>query len=146
MWGDHREYSNLHPFLNAEDAAKGLSYGKLSARWTGSFEAPLSEEYEFAVFTPLSNSNGSLGARVRLTVDNKVLFQRWSEVTPVDNTGTWGCTGAGKGAIRLRAGQKVPIKIEYISANGTNSHLHLYWKCTNFDMRHAPTALLYPQE
>lgn len=49
------------------------------------------------------------------------------------------------GPIPLTAGKRVPIKLEFAAAGDQDSHLHLYWDCPNWELRHVPGALLYPE-
>ncbi len=126
--------------------APQLPPGVLSARWTGFFEPPLSEDFTFVAYTygrPLKDK--LYGSRIRLWVGDRMAVDEWSEVVfQFENLRilTRTCKSA---AIPLRVGQLTPIRLEYAAAGGANAHVHLFVGSSSLDERHIPAPLLYPQ-
>lgn len=116
----------------------------VSAVWTGFIEAPLSETFEFHVYS--YESTPTSGAQVKLTIGGVLVLDSWSSITPS------GKTAAGfiftrpsvSVPVPMLAGQKLPIKIEYAFPGNPNALLHLYWQSQSLDLRHVPQAYLYP--
>ena len=79
-----------------------------SARWEGVLEAPEDGEYELGV----KADDG-----VRLFVDGKTIVDDWAS----------GGSRYGSGRVRLRKGQRVPIRIDYYQADGGRD-LRLAWR------------------
>ena len=89
---------------------------------------------------------GTEGSRVRLWIDGKLVIDSWDGVQPGKTKVNWWVTqNLTSGPISLTAGKRVPIKLEFSAAGGDLAHLHLYWESRNWDMRHIPGALLYPE-
>lgn len=144
LWGDYRKLP-----------APTLPDGKLdslaiipgtSARWTGFFEAPLGEAFTFTVYTyGHSELSQTVGSRVRLSVNGKVVIDEWDHVTlqkiAGGETPTRGCSSP---PILLRPGQFVPLRLDYAAAGGDQAHLHLFIESDSIDLRHVPQRLLYP--
>lgn len=149
--GRQRAQSDQRPLTSDATVQGGitntslLSPGNYSARWTGFFEAPLSETFTFVVYTyGRSRGNEVTGSRVRLWVTGKLLLDEWEIVKPQKVDGwklTRACTSK---PIALTPGQRVPIRLEYAAAGGEEAHLHLFLESDSIDQRHVPQALLYP--
>lgn len=78
-----------------------------SVRWSGWIEPRFSEEYTFYT---LSNDG------VRLWVDDRLVIDHWNEHSQAEDSGN----------MRLEAGQKYPIRLEYFQATG-DALIHLQW-------------------
>lgn len=83
------------------------STGPWSARWTGFIEPPATGEYRFH-----TTSNDG----VRLSVDGKEIIANWTDHSAQEDTGS----------IRLEAGRRVPVRLEYFY-NGGQGVLKLAW-------------------
>jgi hypothetical protein len=83
------------------------SYGQFSARWTGEIAPKFSEEYTFA-----TRSNDG----VRLWIDDQLVIDNWTDHSETED----------KGAIRLEAGRKHRLKLEYFYAGGWGV-TRLFW-------------------
>jgi hypothetical protein len=141
MRGDHRMVRAAS--LRVRSELRKLSPEEpFSARWTGSVEAPLSEEFTFRIYSYGKNESGD---RVRLWIDGKLVIDAWDKIKLERFQTDWYYTRElASPPIALLAGKRVPIKIEYVAHGGTDEHLHLYWMSRSFDQRHVPRAYLYP--
>lgn len=81
-----------------------------SARWTGHLSVPTSGEYSFCMYA----DDGC-----RLFIADERIIDHWS----LD-----GGSEHHVGKIRLTAGQKYPVRIEYFQGPG-NAGIHLSWQC-----------------
>jgi len=84
-----------------------VSHTLFSARWTGFLEPEFSEEYTF-----YTRSNDG----VRLWVDDNPVIDNWTDHAETED----------KGAIKLEAGRKYRIKLEYFYAGGSGV-TRLFW-------------------
>lgn len=84
--------------------------GSFAIRWTGTILAPYTDQYRFAAVS-------THGARV--WVDGTLLVHRWKQQYRVETTGS----------IRLAAGQRYSIRVEYLynSPSGSNANMQLCW-------------------
>jgi hypothetical protein len=96
---------------------------QFSARWSGEIEPRFSEEYTLHT---LSNDG------VRLWVDGKLIIDNW--------TGHSATEDAGK--IKLEAGKRYPIKLEYFQSGG-NSVMKLFWSSASQRREVVPQSVLY---
>ncbi|MFN7944819.1 MAG: PA14 domain-containing protein [Blastocatellia bacterium] len=76
-----------------------ISHTQFSARWTGLIEPKQSEDYTFYT---MSNDG------VRLWIGDQLVISNWTDHSNTED----------KGTIRLEAGRKYPIKVEYFYARG----------------------------
>lgn len=88
-----------------------ISHTQFSARWTGLIEAPHSAEYTFYT---MSNDG------VRLWIGDQLVINNWTDHSNTED----------KGTIRLEAGRKYPIKVEYFYAGGWGQ-MSLSWSSAN---------------
>jgi hypothetical protein len=148
MWGAFRKIPAHTPWFS--DAERSiLTASQFSARWQGFIEAPVSENFSFVIYTyGWSRDNDVCGSKVRLWVNGRLLIDQWENVKqdklpPEGQYRTRACTSQ---PIALRAGQLVPIRLEYAAAGEDEAHLHLFFSSDSFDQRHVPRALLYPSK
>ena len=102
------------------------SVDRFSIRWTGFVQPQFSEEYTFCTNT----DDG-----VRLWVDNKLLIDRWVTQSPTEYRGT----------IKLEAGRKYPIKMEYFEDTG-GAMARLAWSSAGQPREVIPAARLFPPQ
>jgi hypothetical protein len=84
-----------------------IGHRPFSARWTGFLEPELSEEHTF-----YTRSNDG----VRLWIDDNAVIDNWTDHAETED----------KGAIKLEAGRKYRIKLEYFYAGGSGV-TRLFW-------------------
>jgi hypothetical protein len=84
-----------------------VSHSLFSARWTGFLEPEFSEEYTF-----YTRSNDG----VRLWIDDNPVIDNWTDHAETED----------KGVIKLEAGRKHRIKLEYFYAGGSGV-IRLFW-------------------
>jgi len=119
-----------------------------SVRWTGSVEAPLTEEFVFTTY----NNDG-----IRVWLDGEKVIDDWNEW---DGTVLYQYTKYRKlvrrhsRPIRLVAAQRYALKVEYYE-DGTvqgraqpnsEAHVHLCWESLTLHRQHIPKELLYPPQ
>jgi endoglucanase len=95
-----------------------------SVRWTGSVEPRYSDTYNFYTFS----DDG-----VRLWVDGELIVDNWTDHPRVENIGT----------IKLEAGKKYSIKLEYYERSG-RAILQLSWSSARQSKQIIPESRLYP--
>jgi hypothetical protein len=145
--GPFRELAAKADWFKAGDPAE-LRAGKFSARWSGLIEAPVSEDFEFTLYTDSAKwgeaGDKIGGARVRLWIDGKLVIDDWG--AREDNLkGGYSHRLPASKPVPLQGGRLVPIKLEYAGLwGGPGAHVHLYWKSPLTDLRHVPQTLLYP--
>jgi hypothetical protein len=96
-----------------------------SARWTGFLDAPEAAEYSLAV---------AFNNRVKLWVGDKLLID-------ADTGDSFEKERAA--AVKLEAGKKVPVKIEYAYASG-NASVRLMWSAKGIKKQVVPKERLTP--
>lgn len=96
---------------------------QFSVRWTGQIEPPESADYTFHTF---SNDG------VRLWVNGRRIIDNWTEHTETEDTGT----------IRLEAGRRYELKLEYFY-NGGQAVMRLWWSRPGQPRQPVPTAALW---
>ncbi len=145
LWGDHYELKARRSWFNGGEL-RTIDVGAFSARWSGFLELPLAEEFTFVayVYGRRSSPDTSMGSKVRLWIDGKRVIDEWDRVKLqlVAPRQTRQCQSM---PIPLRAGQLVPITLEYAAAGADKAHLHLYWTSPSLDLRHIPQVYLYPE-
>jgi autotransporter-associated beta strand protein len=102
--------------------ASGVAAGSYSVRWTGAVVPSFSEMYSFVV----TADDG-----VRLWIDDELIITNWinQDAKPVS------------GQIALRAGEAVPIKLEYYQNTGGAS-VQLAWSSPSTPLQVIPQASL----
>ncbi len=100
-----------------------ISYSRFSARWTGLIAAKYSEEISFQTIA-------NTGAR--LWINDQMIIDHWT-----DRAAT-----AASGKIRLEAGKKYTLKLEYFYAGGWGQTM-LQWSRANQPKQAIPTGSLY---
>ena len=100
-----------------------ISNTNFSARWTGQVQAESTGKYTFS-----TNSDDG----IRLWVDGKSLVNNWTDHPATQN----------KGAIKLVAGQKYSIKVEYYQRAG-DAIAQLSWAAKNIVKQIVPQSQLY---
>ncbi len=99
------------------------SYSQFSARWTGLIEPKHSEEYTF-----YTRSNDG----VRLWIDDRLVIDNWTDHSETED----------KGAIRLEAGRKHRLKLEYFYAGGWGV-TRLFWSSASQRREVVPASQFY---
>jgi len=95
-----------------------------AVRWTGEIEPPTTGQYTFHV---------DVNDRGRLWVDGKLLVDEWEGYHSKEYSGT----------VALRAGRRVPIKLEYWES-GHAAWIRLRWSGPGIKKQTVPTEVLYP--
>jgi hypothetical protein len=103
-----------------------ISYTQFSARWTGLIEAKSSEEYTFYT---LSNDG------VRLWIGDQLVISNWTDHSNTED----------KGAIRLEAGKKYPLRLEYFYAGGWGQMI-LSWSGATQPKQTVPASSLFQHD
>jgi len=101
-----------------------LNGDRFSVRWTGQVEAPTSEDY---TFTTLSDDG------VRVYVDGRLIIDNYTVHAAVENSGT----------IRLDAGRRHDIRVEYFEQSG-GAVIKLFWQTPSRGRTIVPRERLYP--
>jgi PA14 domain/Family of unknown function (DUF6298)/Cellulase (glycosyl hydrolase family 5) len=99
-----------------------VSHTPFSARWTGFIEPEFSEEYTF-----YTRSNDG----VRLWIDDNPVIDNWTDHAETED----------KGVIKLEAGRKHRIKLEYFYAGGSGV-IRLFWSSVSRKREIAPADRL----
>ncbi len=108
-----------------EGPAPSLPKDNFSVRWQGQVQPTHSEEYTF--FTQADDGT-------RLWVNGQLLIDDWTNHAVREKSGT----------IRLQAGQKYDIKLEYFE-NGGQAVCKLLWKSESQGKQVVPIDYLYPE-
>jgi hypothetical protein len=119
----------------------------MSVRWTGLFEAPLSENYTFVIYTygHPTRAGGLGGSKVRLWVNGELVIDQWNGIKQENvSTGATHTRACVSQPVVLTAGKFVSIRLEYAGVGGDNAQLHLFFSSDSIDLRHVPQVLLYP--
>jgi len=105
---------------------EGVTNVNFFARWEGFVEAPVAGDYTFYTRT----DDG-----VRLWVNGKQIVDSWINRGEAEDT--------GKETIALKAGQRIPIKMDYFQSGGGAS-ARLLWSFKGQDKQIIPKERLYP--
>lgn len=101
-----------------------LSFDSFSARWTGYIQPLYHDTY---TFTAIADDG------VRLWVDDKPIIDDWKISSQKERNG----------AIELSAGQRYPIRLEYVQNAGTDAYIYLYWSSINQPKEIVPQSQLF---
>ena len=117
--------------------AEGMPADNFSARWSGEIEARFSEEYRFIVESdPSAKVKVWLGDR--LIIDDDGTADRRS--ARIDRH--YPCRRNRTPWLRLEAGKRYPLRIEYAHGKGI-AGIHLMWESLTQERQHVPTRFLY---
>lgn len=114
--------SNLNFDSRAGEPLPAQGDGGFSVRWQGQLTAPVDGTYNF-----YAESSGG----VRVWVNNKLVIDGWNDHAPAQDSGK----------IRLKAGQKYKIKIEYHTKSG-GATFKLLWSYKDTPKRIIPKKFL----
>ena len=98
-----------------------------SLRWTGSIEPKYSETYTFVT----SEDDGLM-----VWIDGQAVISDWT-----NHKTTW-----RRGSIRLQAGRKYPIRIEYFENGIGPAEVHLRWSSPSQPQQVVPESALWQAE
>ncbi|KKQ97620.1 MAG: PA14 domain-containing protein [Candidatus Woesebacteria bacterium GW2011_GWB1_39_12] len=104
--------------------SSNIGSDNFAVRWVGQVETPVSGDYIFS-----TRSDDGL----RLFINNQLIINQWNNHSPTDHYG---------GAIRLEAGKKYNIILEYYENTG-GSTIQLYWSYPNQVRQIIPQQRLY---
>jgi hypothetical protein len=122
------------------DAAPGAGVPAdgFSVVWSGEIEPPTSGDYTFSI---------DADSGVRLFVNSKILIDRWDEpsgpLSPKQAIPGRDENGRRAETVRLSAGIKYPIRLEYRHATGP-AHARLLWQGPSVAQQVIPRKQLYP--
>jgi len=97
---------------------------RYSIRFTGTIQPQFSEDYTFAT---------EVAGGVRLWINDKLLIDRWEDLYTTTHTSP---------AIKLEAGKKYAIKLEYFNQDD-RSALYLFWQSPSLPLELVPQTQLY---
>ena len=105
-----------------------ISADNFSVRWSGEVLPQYNETYTFKIVA----DNGA-----RLWVNSNLLVYHWDNVSGQPPAGTWSAS------IQMRAGVRVPIRLEYFDATGT-ANVSLLWSSPSQPEQVIPMSRLFP--
>jgi outer membrane protein assembly factor BamB/TolA-binding protein len=105
---------------------KSIEKFNFTVRWTGSLQAKFSEEYTFYTIS----DDG-----VMLSVGEQLLIDNWTDHNPVED----------KGAMKLEAGKRYNIKLEYFQG-GNNAKIQLFWQSASQPRELIPESQFSPEK
>lgn len=97
---------------------------RYSIRFTGFIQPQFSEDYIFSA---------EVAGGVRLWINDKLLIDRWHDLYTTSYTAP---------VIKLEAGKKYPIKLEYFNQDD-RSALYLFWQSPSLPLQLVPQSQLY---
>ncbi|MEX2606408.1 MAG: PA14 domain-containing protein [Kiritimatiellia bacterium] len=115
-----------HPEVHAELEGNLKPY---SIRWTGEIEPLFSEDYIFDI--DIGRYSG-----VRLWIDDQLVVDAWEGPH----------RGITRGTIRLEAGHKYALRLEYETRRFYGSRITLRWSSLSQKDQPVPTTQLHPEE
>jgi hypothetical protein len=117
--------------------AEGIPADQFSVRWTGEIEARFSEDYRFVVESdPSAKVKVWLGDRLVIE-DDGTADRRWARIDR-----HYPCRRNRSPVLRLAAGQRYPLRIEYVHGTGI-AGIHLMWESRTQERQHVPSRFLY---
>jgi hypothetical protein len=124
--------------MHAEVPLAGLSFDNFSVRWTGELEPRFSEDYQLIV-------EGDVASAVRIWIGGRMVLEDdgVSGRRAQRFGGGYCCRRSHSVPLPLKAGKRVPIKIEYHHGKG-QAGIHLMWQSRTQDRQHVPTRHLFP--
>jgi PKD repeat protein len=125
-------FQRLDPNVNFNFGAGSpdprIAPDQFSVRWNGEVLPQFSEVYTFKIVS----DNGA-----RFWVNTDLLIYRWDPVAGAPPAGTW------TGSVQLRAGVRVPIRLEYFDATGS-ANIQLLWSSPSQPEQVVPMSRLFP--
>ncbi|MFB6342743.1 family 43 glycosylhydrolase [Saccharicrinis sp. FJH62] len=122
-------FKRIDPEINfdwgAGSPGNGVPNDNFSVRWRGYVQPLFSETYTFYI----TSDNGR-----RLKIGNTTLVNKWLE--------DWGFEYSN--TVKLTAGEKVPIEVDFFSATG-DANINLYWSSASNPKRLVPQSQLYSE-
>jgi hypothetical protein len=117
--------------------AEGIPSDQFSARWTGEIEARFSEDYRFIVESDPS-------AKVKVWLGDRLVIE---DDGTADRHGSridrqYPCRRNRTPLLRLEAGKRYPLRIEYAHGKGI-AGIHLMWESRTQERQHVPARFLY---
>jgi hypothetical protein len=117
--------------------AEGIPSDNFSARWTGEIEARFSEDYRFIVESDPS-------AKVKVWLGDRLVIE---DDGTADRHGSridrqYPCRRNRTPLLRLEAGKRYPLRIEYAHGKGI-AGVHLMWESRTQERQHVPARFLY---
>jgi hypothetical protein len=149
-FGDHIENSgftwSLEKSRRGRQVVENVPFDTkaFSSRWSGFVEPRFSEDYTFYFYIsgyPRTDRE-KVGNRVRLWVDNELILDEWDNFRFATETKHMRTRFSFAKPIKLDAGTKVPVRIEY-AASGESNHLHFNWLSQSQEPQHVPQKHLY---
>jgi len=120
----------------------GLPDQGFSARWTGFVEPLLGEAYTFSIYLGSKD-------RARLWVGDQLVIDAWEPVPAksLRPKATYGrIDELTTRPIALKAGVRVPVRLEYVSEGPEQASLSLNWDSPTQERQHIPSKYLYPSQ
>jgi hypothetical protein len=120
--------------------AEGMPADNFSVRWTGDIEPRFSEDYRFIV-----ESDPSAKVKVWLG-DRLVIEDDGTAARPgsrIDRQ--YPCRRNRTPSLRLEAGKRYPLRIEYVHGTGI-AGIHLMWESRTQERQHVPSRFLYAEQ
>ena len=120
--------------------AEGMPAENFSVRWTGEIEARFSEDYQLVVESdPSSKVKVWLGDRLVIE-DDGTAARRGSRIDR-----QYPCRRNRTPSLRLEAGKRYPLRIEYVHGTGI-AGIHLMWESRTQERQHVPSRFLYAEQ
>ena len=121
--------------------AEGMPADDFSMRWTGAIEARFSEDYRLIVESdPSAKVKVWLGDRLVIDDDGTAADRRGSRIDR-----QYPCRRNRTPSLRLEAGKRYPLRIEYAHGKGI-AGIHLMWESRTQERQHVPSRFLYAEE
>jgi alpha-L-fucosidase len=130
--------------------AEGIPADQFSVRWTGEIEARFSEDYvlvvesaaQWAPIQPGPFENPT--AKVMVWLGDQLVIE---DDGTADRRGAridrqYPCRRNRTALLRLEAGKRYPLRIEYVHGKGV-AGIHLMWESRTQERQHVPSRFLY---
>ena len=117
---------------------KPIREDDFTATWTGFVRPDHSGDYLF---------EAKADDGIRVWIDNKLVIDQWKKASEESGSNAMGREGqqSANGKIKLKAGKKYAIKVDYFETK-QNASVHLWWSAANLEKEIVPTANLYSDE
>ena len=116
-----------------------------SVRWTGQVEAPLSEVFTFmAINLHITNSTVNetwhgISGGMRVWLDGQLILEKWDP-----KAGTRDVSRPMSTPIRLEAGRRYDLRVEYANWGKDPAQFSLLWMSPTQELQRIPSRYLYP--
>ena len=124
----------------SKEAVTGIDAKGFSARWSGFLEPRLSETVTFSAYVGPKD-------RVRLWINDVLVLDDWAPTDPKRRRPRQTAESVDEvlsTPVALTAGQRVSIRLEYVSEGPEPGSLSLNWDSFTQERQRIPTAFLYP--